>query len=369
MTNRRDDASPSPVPPSVASPVPSTVRGALLRAERVVDGAIARLRGVPGRATVIPHAGYEHAGGCELFARVVERPPAWMPEADDGRLENLLGIGSLFTTRKIAGASVRVTDGDATHECVSDEEGYVRETLSPGAGDVDTFGRTHWRDLRAVPIEPAGGAVAVPMLRVGSSSRFAVLSDIDDTVMETGAENLARNLWTTFTGNPLTRRVYPRVPELYRALHAHQDGVVNPIFYLSSSPWNLYDLIREVLVRADVPWGPIFLRDYGLDERKFIASGHGDHKLTHGRMVMDHLDGLPFVLIGDLGQADTSIYAQLAREHPGQVAGVVIHRPSGREHADKLVHVEEIDAMGIPVVVTKDYAEAERLARERHWID
>ena len=338
----------------------------LLTGERVVDRTIARVRGAPSTATLVPHAGYEHAGGAEVFARVLERPERWMPEADDGRFANLMGVGSLFATSEVPGARVRIDAAGGPVETSADEEGYVRATLPAAATPA---ARTCWETVAAMPVEPPGESVAVPILRVGSSSRFAVLSDIDDTVMETGAENVARNLWTTFTGNALTRRVYPRVPELYRALHAHRDGVVNPVFYLSSSPWNLYRLIHGVLARDGVPWGPIFLRDYGLDERKLLSSTHGDHKLRNGRAVMDHLDGLPFVLIGDLGQKDPSIYAQLAREHPGQVAGVIIHRPSGREHADKLGYVKEIDAMGVPVVVTTDYAEAERLAREHHWID
>ena len=351
---------PDPVAPEAR---PSPLRRATLRAEAALDAAVARLRGAPKAATLVPHAGYEHAGGREMFGRVLERPSRWQPEADDGRFANLLGVGSLFATNEVGGARVRI--GDA-HELAADEEGYLRATLPAPAERVET---THWADVPGVPTAPPGDAVPVPILRVGASSRFAVLSDIDDTVMETGAENLARNLWTTFTGNPLTRRVYERVPALYAAMHRHADGVVNPVFYLSSSPWNLYGLIHDVLTRARVPWGPIFLRDYGLDERKFLTSTHGDHKLTNARRVMDQFDGLPFVLIGDLGQKDPGIYATLARERPGQVAGVVIHRPSGREHADKLASVKEIDALGIPTVVTRDYAEAERLARDRRWID
>ena len=359
------DASPSPshLPSYLPSPLPWP-RRMLLRGEAAIDGAVARLRGTRHEGTIVPHAGYAHANGVECFARVLERPSAWMPKADDGRWANLRGVGSMFATYEVPGAPVRIEGPRGPRVALADEEGYVRASLPPFPAPPE---RTRWTELPARIGDSQ--AVAMPILEVGASSRFAVLSDIDDTVMETGAENVARNLWTTFTGNPLTRHVYARVPELYRGLHAHADGTVNPIFYLSSSPWNLYRMIREVLARESVPWGPIFLRDYGLDETKFIKSTHGDHKLANARAVMDHLDGLPFVLIGDLGQADTEIYAALARERTTQVAGVVIHRPSGREHADKLRHVEAIDALGIPVVVTTDYGEAERLARERGWID
>ncbi len=56
--------------------------------------------------------------------------------------------------------------------------------------------------------------------------------DIDDTMMQTGAYSLARNLWTTFTGSALTRDVFPDAVALMTRLH---DGM-NPVFYVSSAP-------------------------------------------------------------------------------------------------------------------------------------
>ena len=344
------------------------VRRWLLRAEAAVDATISRRRGQSadaGSPVLLAYAGYEHANGIECFGRVQERGSAWMPRATDGRLANIRGVGSLFATYEIPNAPVRITGPGGPETVRTDAEGYMRATLPA----PERAARTAWTTLPTDMPAPDGGSAELRILRVGASARFAVISDVDDTVMETGAENLARNLWTTFTGNPLTRRVYNRVPGLYRSLHRHSDGTLNPLFYLSSSPWNLYGLIHDVFDRAGVPWGPIFLRDYGLDENKFIKSTHGEHKLGNARRLMAQLDGLPFILIGDLGQADAEIYAQLVAEHPSQVAGVIVHRPTGREHADKLRHIEAIDAAGVPVVVTRDYADAETLARERGWIE
>ena len=343
------------------------LRGWLLRAEAAVDRVVARRRDRRGRASdavLVPHAGYEHPNGIECYGRVQERGSAWVPKASDGRLANLRGVGSLFATYEIAGADVGIEGPGGEERVLTDAEGYLRATLPA----PERAAHTAWTSLPTDMNAPDGDAASLPILRVGASARFAIVSDVDDTVMETGAENLARNLWTTFTGNALTRRVYSRVPPLYRALHRQEDGTANPLFYLSSSPWNLYGLIHDVFDRTGVPWGPIFLRDYGIDENKFITSTHGEHKLGNARRLMAQLDGLPFILIGDLGQADAEIYATLVREHPTQVAGVIMHRPSGREHADKLRHIEEIDAAGVPVVVTRDYADAETLARERGWI-
>ena len=367
MTNERDGSTTR----AAREPV-GPFRGALLRAEQAIDGWVERRRkrlGLARPLTVDAHAGHAHANGVELFGRIVEQTAAWKPSADDGRLANLRGVGSLFATHEEAFGEALIRNADGEHRLTADEEGYLRASLPPLSAPPET----RWDSFAAHAIDPRSGEPGppseMPILRVGTSARFGVISDIDDTVMRTGAENLARNLWTTFTGNPLTRHVYRHVPPLYQALAHHAGRRANPIFYLSSSPWNLYGLIHDVLTRNDVPWGPIFLRDFGLDEAKLIKGTHGNHKLGHARRLMEAYDGLPFLLIGDLGQADAEIYATLARERPGSVMGMIVHQPSERHHREKRRHIAEVEGLGIPVLVTRDYAEAEAFARGHGWID
>ena len=336
------------------------------RAERWISDRRKR-RGRSRPATVEAHAGYAHPGGARLLGRVLEEGSAWAPGEGDGRLASLRGVGSLFATHEVPHARVALRYGSAAETATADAEGYVDVVLPPARP-----GPTGWDEATAHVLDaegtPTSEPVPMPVLRVGPEARFAVLSDIDDTIMRTGAENLARNLWTTFTANPLRRHVYADVAELVTRL-AYDDGVrANPVFYLSSSPWNLYGLIRDVLERNGVPWGPIFLRDYGIDETKFIKSTHGAHKVGNAKRVMDDLDGLPFLLMGDLGQADAEIYAEVARARPGRVMGVILHQPSRRAHEAKRRHVEEIEGMGIPALVTRDYAEAIAFAERHDWL-
>ena len=356
-------------------PAPSIIRRSILRAEARVDAFGEWWRDRTGRrrkGTLSAHAGYVHGDRARVLARVLEPQTAWTPSEGDGRLANLRGVGSLFRTAEIPHARLRLAGAEETI-VRADGEGYVDAEVR-----VRPRATTSWDAVRGSYLPEAGAdagdteAVDLPILHVGSNARFAVVSDIDDTVMQTGAENLIRNLWTTFTGNVLTRRVYEHVPALYRALaHAGGEGVerTNPIFYLSSSPWNLYGMIREVLKRNDVPWGPIFLRDFGIDETKFIKGTHGGHKRGAALTLMQHFDGLPFLLIGDLGQADAEIYAAVARERRDQMLGVILHQPSDRRHEDKRVHVRELEELGVPTLVTTDYADALAFARDHKWID
>ncbi len=51
-------------------------------------------------------------------------------------------------------------------------------------------------------------------------ARFGVLSDIDDTILETGVQRAARMVRQTIAGSALTRSPFPGAPELYRDLAA-----------------------------------------------------------------------------------------------------------------------------------------------------
>ena len=68
------------------------------------------------------------------------------------------------------------------------------------------------------------------------AAAFGVISDVDDTILETGVQRVGRMIRQTFTGSALTRTPFPGAAELYRDL---ADGI-NPVFYVSSSPWNLH---------------------------------------------------------------------------------------------------------------------------------
>ena len=327
---------------------------------RRVRGALGLVR----EATIIPYAGYQHPDGIEVRGRVLEEQPDWSPLEADTRLRNVRGIGRLFHTHELPGEPVTLHgwSGDAT-TVFADDEGYI-DALLPAAPTVET---TRWDGLRATLKN--GAEASLPILRVGSSARFGILSDIDDTVMQTGAENLFRNLWTTFTGNSLSRMVYRNVPALFNGLVRHEGVITNPLFYLSSSPWNLYGLIRDVLERNAVPWGPIFLRDFGIDRGKFINNTHGEHKVGNACRLLQQFDGLPFLLVGDLGQADAEVYLEVVRRRPGQVLGVIIHQPSDRAHTEKRRQLAAIEEAGVTTLLTRDYAEAITLGRQKGWID
>lgn len=120
-----------------------------------------------------------------------------------------------------------------------------------------------------------------------------VISDIDDTVLETGAQRLLDMIRVTATNSALTRTAFPGVPELYRAMEAWPDGPSRPFFHVSSSPWNLDGFLRGFLTHREIPLGPL-LRDLGIDESKLgRPDRHGGGRTHRGsRHVMPRTPGV-----------------------------------------------------------------------------
>jgi phosphatidate phosphatase APP1 len=120
------------------------------------------------------------------------------------------------------------------------------------------------------------------------------------------------------------------VRELYNSLVAGK----NPIFYLSSSPWNLYDFLTDFLDTNQLPGGPLLLTDLGVKDKRFFPS-HREHKISFLRELLTTYS-YPVVLIGDTGQKDPEIYLEIAQQFPGRVK-VIYLRDASRDDRDMAV--------------------------------
>ena len=288
-----------------------------LRAERVFDRFFHRTGA--GRE-VDPYIGYATPDGIVLRGRVLSHLHRDAPLKTQSKFANLRDMLQLFLTDEVADADVR--SGDVATR--TDEEGYftlhLPRSTQPG-----------W-STRPVIVD-GGPPVDCPVMVPRPDARFMVISDIDDTMLRTGAYSLVKNLYTSFTGNSSTREVFADSITLMRDLHSEGR---NPVFYVSSSPWNLHDFLSDVFDNTGLVKGPMFLRDLGLSETKFITEGHGNHKGASIDTILDANPDLPAVLLGDTGQHDARIYREVIDRHPGRIAAVGLRTPGpGLDAADK----------------------------------
>src|SRR5690606_16029138 len=195
---------------------------------------------------------------------------------------------------------------------------------------------------------------------------FGIISDIDDTILTTGAARIWEMLKVTFTQNAHTRIPFAGVSEFYDALRKGSDHILsNPIFYVSSSPWNIYDFLMEFLDAHQIPKGPLMLRDLGLSRDQLIAGSHRDHKLKQIKHILDAFRDLRFILIGDSGQEDPQIYFEIVQKYPGRILTVYIRDVSGADLSDL---ADEYSAVGGELILVKDTTDAAAHALSKGWI-
>ncbi|MDI6908535.1 phosphatase domain-containing protein [Nocardioides sp.] len=321
--------------------------------ERAWDAARLRRKGSgrPADFRIEAYLGHGGSEGVVVRGRVLDDPPP--TDAVEGE-----GVGAAvrrslrqFLTAELPGVPLRVTVADASVEVVTDTEGYFLARLRPTAptgpwqhGRVELA--RQYRGL-ADP-HPTPVRVRVP----GPDAAFGVISDVDDTIIETGVQRVGLMLRQTFTGSALTRTPFPGAAELYRDLEAG----ANPFFYVSSSPWNLHAFLLAFLDHRDFPLGPLLLRD-------LVGSREGRAR-KHDRIeeVLALHPGLRFVLIGDSGERDPQIYAEVVAAHPGRILAVYIREVRLDPGDGRVERVSDSWAHDVPFVLAADSAAVRRHA-------
>lgn len=338
--------------------------------ERRVDAAIGIgwRGGTPDPIAAFVYRGFGTAERVRVMGRVLEVRHTAPSGAGDPRWRNFFAALRRFESDEIPGARVLVRYGNAQEEVVTDREGYFHTWLAGGLPEPDATG---WRPVHAELLQPSGvgseGRVLVP----ASGTRLGVISDLDDTVIRTGVRRLMRLVASNFLENPRTRLPFPGVAPFYRALHAGVDGTLpTPIFYVSSSPWNLHDFLVEFLEVRGIPVGPLLLRDWTMSRETFLPRGHHSHKAEAIELIFTTFPDIAFILVGDSGQQDPEIYRDMARRHPGRVAAIYIRDVTANPIRAAQVRniADEVGTLGTRMVLVEDTLAAARHAAEHGWI-
>jgi phosphatidate phosphatase APP1 len=320
------------------------------------------------RPHIVPYRGYGNSSRVLVMGRALRDPGLNEAAATDNWVRNLVNSYKRIETDELPGARLRATIGAVAQELMADDEGFFRASLRLSTPPPPDAG--HWHELRLEllepVVEPPVPAVSAQILVPPVDAEFGIISDLDDTVIQTGATDVMRMARATLLGNARTRSPFPGVAAFYAALQRGATGTgFNPIFYVSSSPWNLYDVIEQFLALQRIPVGPILLRDWGMSLER-IPFGHAEHKVASIRHILEMYPAMRFILIGDSGQQDPEIYREVAREFPGRITGAYIRNVTpGSSRATALATIAmEIAEAGSHMLVTADTITAARHAAE-----
>lgn len=334
--------------------------------------------GWDGVPKIQPYIGYANQHRVWLHGRVLTNPPADLPQEDSSWWDNIADTYQRFASDEVAGCEVEVRLGDAIHRTTTDAEGYFFINADHRFPD-STNGLWSQAAMQIVNHPKAATEDTTATCKVmtpSSNADFGIISDVDDTILHTGATRLLTMARVTFLGNARTRLPLEGAASFYRAMQGtHRAAAadrLNPIFYVSSSPWNLFDLLEDFLELNDIPLGPLLLRDLGFDENKFLKQGH-DHKLEKTRQILNAYEHLPFVLIGDSGQEDARLYATAAEEFGTRIKAIFIRDvdPQVTSNRNNVVAAAMVRAKsaGVPMHLVCDSTQAAEIASKLNLLD
>ena len=334
-------------------------------AERRVDRLLLSIRrrlGTTDGPIIDAYIGYGTPTQIHVKGRVLEQNHIGSPGERDRVWTNMRMMYRRFASAEIPDVRVEASFGGTHVEALTDEEGFFDITLHPAAPTTEYWNKV---DLILPDYKVYAQARAVVPQ---SSAKFGVISDIDDTVVHTDVTSLVKMARITYFGNARTRMPFAGVAAFYRALH--QDA--NPIFYVSSSPWNLFDMLHDFMDLQRIPHGPILLRDWGITATGFLPLSHTDYKLGCIRHILETYPLLPFILVGDSGQHDPEIYLRILREAGERILAIYIRnvRPDRVERVQTIEKLfKEAASAGVSLRLVPDTLAAAEDAAQRGWID
>jgi phosphatidate phosphatase APP1 len=174
---------------------------------------------------------------------------------------------------------------------------------------------------------------------------------------------------TVFLHNSRTRLPFEGVAAFYQALQQGTASGFNPVFYLSKSAWNLFDLLIDFFEVRHIPLGPLFLSDLGFSPDKLFWPPTIEYKLGVIQTLLDAYPDWPFILIGDSGEKDPQVYVQAAESNPDRILAIYIRDVTGpRRDADLKALAERAQQAGTEMLLVEDTGAAAAHALQKGWI-
>ncbi|GFZ96222.1 App1 family protein [Nesterenkonia alkaliphila] len=277
---------------------------------------MARKRGQ--NVTVLSLAGYGSPRWVRVFSRIVMAPDSHF---EGGRRVAKVIADGVRGWRNFVSAPVpfaEVTARVAGHEyrLTADRGGIVDQMIELPAGAQLEPG---WRSvtLEAPGAEPTSAEVQI----ISDEVTDGIICDIDDTVVVTKLPRPLLAAWNSFVLDEHARTPTPGMAVMMERLLQASPG--SPVIYVSTGAWNVAQTLTRFLTRNLYPFGPLLLTDWGPTEDRWFRSGQR-HKVEQLARLAQEFPQIRWILIGDDGQHDPSIYADFARKHPASVKAVVI---------------------------------------------
>lgn len=328
-----------------------------------------------GLPKIVPYIGYGDHNNTFITGEVIRGFSVSKPSPTLSMRQNVIATIKRYLVDDIENVEVTVEYNGLRKTVATDKFGIFRcEFQHPGICMSDEVWQKAKITFSGDESENNISRVAESdVLVVNNRARFGVISDIDDTIIVSYATHKLMKLKLLLFNNAHTRMPFEGVSAFYNALQKGTgDNTYNPVFYLSNSEWNLYDLLHEFIAINRIPKGPLLLREMKI--RLLNPLRMREVKKNHKQSVLyqlfSALTGLKFILIGDSGQHDPEVYEDIVKQFPGRVLAIYIRDVGIPENSAeiKLISQRMQYNFSVEMILVKDTEAAARHAISKGFI-
>ena len=311
-----------------------------------------------------PYRGYANSERLFLLGRVLRYKG--IKKNRKGRFKIFLDTFRRFNSDEVGGIALEVQLGKNRFTVTTDREGYYRLDTPWKAMSVPT--ESGWLQAE-IRLQNGKVKAIADIYQPVNNATFGILSDVDDTVLQTDMNSWLklRMLYHTFFKNARQRLPMKGMPDLLNALTKGKRGnEMNPVFYVSDSPWNIYDVIVDFMKIQHLPKGPLLLRDYGrqIIFNKKLFDSHKIRTISH---ILETYPSLPFIMLGDTASHDADHYLHFAKKYPGRILAIYIRHTQNTSNARRVAKL--IDAhSGKGAMIVNSSSEIMQHARRKGWL-
>jgi hypothetical protein len=255
----------------------------------------------------------------------------------------------MFLVDSEGGERVEVQLGSATHALPRSASDGSFRGVWPVKQDSIPAGLPQWLRYRA-KTPPGDSRRFEGELLLAPPSGLGVISDIDDTIKHTEVLDRSEMLKNTFL-RPF--RAVPGMSGAYNDLAAK--GAI--FHYVSGSPRQLYPSLVAFLDDSGFPRGEFHLKDSLWKAGQEVPEAKVStrrHKMEAISSILALHSGRDYILIGDSGQEDPDIFAEITRRNPGRILKILIRRAP---HADESPERYETTFRGLPPELWRVFSE------------
>jgi len=194
--------------------------------------------------------------------------------------------------------------------------------------------------------EPLKNIQNYPIRFLETESIFDVISDIDDTIVNSHTASTFKRITTVSFVPPHKRKAIRFTQNFFRAIK--NDG--SKLYYVSKSESNLFGMLSYFIkYESNFPEGILFLTPYINFFQLLFSNKPKDFKKEKIAFILKNSSNKKYILFGDDSQMDMTIYYDIVNLFPNRILKIYIRKTKSTSSENQMDMWKNLQTLEIPI--------------------